>query len=148
MERRRLAPHLYALTSPLLERRGVVALFTERTGGVSEAPFDTLNLGLATGDRTSRVRRNRAVLSRAVGLPTFATARQVHGARAIRVGRRRAATGELAADADVLVTALPRTALGVLTADCVPIALATPDRMAVVHAGWRGLAAGVLASAL
>jgi len=121
---------------------GAIVLFTTRRGGVSSAPFDTLNLGLMTGDDPADVAANRAILRELVGRPV-AHGRQVHGTTVERVtapppGDRPPR------DADGQATALEDVAALVLTADCLAIALATPGAVAMVHAGWRGLAGGVV----
>jgi polyphenol oxidase len=136
----------------LLER-GVVAAFSSRAGGFSAAPYESLNLGLRVGDdlRTTlrNLRRVATVLSVA-GLP-WATVRQVHGAGVVRARRELLGQGPPEAkpplaEADGLVTDQPGLVLAVFTADCVPVLLADPAAgvVAAVHAGWRGLAAGVL----
>jgi YfiH family protein len=140
---------VHALLAPGLEDRGVLAAFTERTGGVSDDPFRSLNLGYRTGDDTGNVRRNRKRAAAALGVPPWASARQVHGVRAVRVGGRRAGAGFLdpttaLPPADVLVTTRRGVPLGVLTADCLPIVLASEELLVTVHAGWRGLAGGIL----
>lgn len=121
---------------------GAQALFTTRRGGVSRAPFDTLNLGRWTDDDPASVEANRrtaAALAR-VPLDHVAQARQVHGAAVERVED----VPHPVREADGVATALPGVAAIVLTADCLPIALATPTAVAMVHAGWRGLACGVI----
>ena len=130
--------------APALERRGFLAAFTERTGGLSEAPFDSLNLGLHTGDGERTVRHNRRLAAAALGVRGLTAARQVHGARMVEV--HGPANGSLG-DADALVTRLPWTPLAVMTADCVPVVLAADSLVTVVHAGWRGLAAGIVGRA-
>jgi len=88
-------------------------------------------------------------------MSTFALVRQVHGARIVRAGRRRVGAGfedpsTALGNADAIVTSSSGVALGVLAADCVPVVLADPaaGQLAVVHAGWRGVAQGVLGSAV
>ncbi len=136
----------------LLER-GVVAAFTSRAGGFGAAPYDSLNLGLRVGDDLRTALRNRrrvATVLSVAGLP-WATVRQVHGATAVRARRELLGQGPpearpSLAEADGIVTDHPGLLLAVLTADCVPVLLADPAAGVVgaVHAGWRGLAAGVL----
>lgn len=109
--------------------------FTTRTGGVSPAPWDSLNLGGAVGDAPARVEENWRRLEVATGLG-FARVRQVHGARVIRADEPCAAAEE----ADAVVSLRPGLAACVSVADCVPVLLADPGSGAVaaVHAGWRG----------
>jgi YfiH family protein len=116
---------------------GGTALFTTRRGGVSEGPYASLNLGLLTQDDAERVAENRERLRSAVGGRRLAQGRQVHGTLVVVDG------GDLE-EADGQVTTLPGVAAIVLTADCLPVALAGPAGIGVVHAGWRGLSAGVL----
>jgi YfiH family protein len=109
--------------------------FTTRRGGVSGAPWDTLNLGGFVGDDPAHVAENWRRLEAATGL-AFARVRQVHGARAVRAS----APGEPVEEADVVVSAAPGLAACVSVADCVPVLLADPrtGAVAAVHAGWRG----------
>jgi polyphenol oxidase len=134
------------------------ALFSTRRGGCSEGPYATLNLGATApgpGDEAARVARNRAVLARLVGRPAadFAHGRQVHG-KAVQRVRERPQGGwghgrpMPAAESDGQATALAGVPLVVVTADCLPIALVAPGAVAMLHAGWRGLAAGVLEEGL
>jgi YfiH family protein len=118
------------------------ALFTTRQGGVSEGPYESLNLGLWTDDEPARVEENRQRVANVAGVPRerLAQGRQVHGAVVARVGSAPRQTP----DADGQATALPGIAPIVLVADCLPIALIAPGAVAMVHAGWRGLAAGVV----
>ncbi|MBS1870137.1 MAG: laccase domain-containing protein [Actinobacteria bacterium] len=118
------------------------ALFTTRRGGVSEGAYASLNLGRWTADDADAVDRNRNILAAAIGLPLEAVVqgRQVHGNR---VERRAAPSGE-PREADGVATAEPKLAPLVLTADCLPVALIAPGAVAMVHAGWRGLADGVV----
>lgn len=116
---------------------GVHALFTTRRGGVSQPPFDTLNLGLWTEDERAAVDENRRRALALTGAGRFAFGRQVHGATVLRDATQ-------LADADGQVTTQDGTAPIVLTADCLPIALAGEQALGMVHAGWRGLAGGVI----
>jgi purine-nucleoside/S-methyl-5'-thioadenosine phosphorylase / adenosine deaminase len=123
---------------------GVV--FTTRVGGVSAAPYASLNLGYSTGDAPDAVAANRRALSRALGIPPrWATARQVHGDRAVEACAQDR-QGIPTRDADAIVTRDRRVPVVVLAADCVPIALVGTSASGVVHAGWRGLAEGAIAS--
>jgi YfiH family protein len=136
---------------------GADVAVTTRVGGLSVAPYDTLNLGLHVGDDADDVvvNRGRAAGAFGVGPGDLVFARQVHGAAAVVVGRGDAGRGlgtedDAMADADVLVTSTPGVTLVILVADCVPLALVDPAArvLAVVHAGWRGTAAGVAGAAL
>ncbi len=131
---------------------GVVAFTTLRHGaGVSQPPFDSFNLGnlhAAGGDDPATVARNRGELARLAGLPAPPRwLRQVHGTQVVRFSGALAEAGmEDEPVADAAVTSVPGVVLAVLTADCLPVAFAARDgsEVAAAHAGWRGLAAGVL----
>jgi polyphenol oxidase len=116
---------------------GGTALFTTRRGGVSEGPYASLNLGLWTDDDAGRVHDNRERVQVQVGASRLAQGRQVHGTRVV-------VDAEGIEEADGQVISGRGVAAVVLVADCLPVALAGPERVGVVHAGWRGLAAGVL----
>lgn len=120
---------------------GAVVAFSTRLGGVSEPPFDSLNLGLLTDDAPDAVAENRRRLAAALGFEPeqVAFARQVHGTRLIEQPAE-------FAEADGHVLREPGTAALVFTADCLPVAVAGPKGAAMLHAGWRGLASGILAA--
>lgn len=140
------------LQSELLARHGFAHGFSLRTGGVSQGPFASLNLGRSVGDAPEAVARNVVRFAEAVGLDPdrLYEVSQVHG-RGVRVVRE---DDEVLAvrreEADALVARAPGHAVAVRTADCVPILLADPQRGAVaaVHAGWRGVVDRVLDAAL
>jgi YfiH family protein len=118
------------------------ALFTTRRGGVSEGAYASLNLGRWTDDDPDAVHRNREILAGTVGvsLDAVVQGRQVHGAH---VERRIAPDGALS-EADGQATNAKGLVPLVLTADCLPVALIGEHAVAMLHAGWRGLADGVL----
>jgi len=120
-------------------------LFTTRRGGVSAAPYDSLNLGILTDDDRAAVAANRDRLAQITGIARERTLQglQVHGTHVRRVTELPPPTTDLA-DADGQATALESVAAVVLTADCLPVALVAPQAVAIVHAGWRGLAGGIL----
>lgn len=128
--------------------------FSTRLGGVSEGPYDSLNLGLLTDDESERVLENRRRLCEAVDAAGERASMpwQVHGGEVLRADARGIATPR--ADnprCDGLWTDTPGEAVLTLAADCLPIALARADEarppaVAVLHAGWRGLLAGVVAA--
>lgn len=126
---------------------GVDSFVTDRFGGVSSPPYHSLNLGGHVGDRDEDVQENRQRVARAIGVePTrLVIVRQIHGGRVLD-----AASVTVTSEADALVSDSPDVALAILVADCVPILLvdATSARFALVHAGWRGLEASVIAHAL
>jgi polyphenol oxidase len=118
------------------------ALFTTRRGGVSEGAYASLNLGRWTDDDPDAVHRNRQILADILDVPLDAVVqgRQVHGARVERLAPPHGEPQE----ADGQATATLGLAALVLTADCLPIALIGEQAVAMLHAGWRGLADGVL----
>jgi YfiH family protein len=122
-----------------------ILAFSTRRGGVSAAPYDTLNLGRSTADDPGAVAANRRSVLEALGLDParVATVGQVHGARVIEVS----APG-IHPSADALFTRAPGLALAVTTADCLPIVLTVPGAVCVAHSGWRGTAAGMPRAAL
>jgi YfiH family protein len=124
----------------------VEAFTTLRTGpGHSNAPFDTFNLGLRSGDDPTTVERNRAELASQVALPSAPRwLRQVHGTHVV------VDPGFDEPEADASVTRTPGTVLAILTADCLPVVFAARDgsEVGAAHAGWRGLVAGVLEATL
>jgi YfiH family protein len=122
---------------------GVQALTTLRgPAGASVAPFDRFDFGLRNGDDPEVVAGNRALLGRGLALPAAPCwLRQVHGTRVV-VDPDPA----LEPEADAAVARAPGRVLAILTADCLPVAFSSADGsvVAAAHAGWRGLAAGVL----
>ncbi|MDP9135421.1 MAG: polyphenol oxidase family protein, partial [Actinomycetota bacterium] len=116
---------------------GAAVRFSTRLGGVSEGPHSSLNLGIQTGDAAERVVENRRLLSESVGLAPDAVVigRQVHG---VEIARWDAVPADpftdaaaVRAEVDGHVTDLPGLGLLVQVADCLPVALATPDRVAM-----------------
>lgn len=123
---------------------GVHAVITMRAGGVSAAPMDALNLAMHVGDEPEAVRENRRRLRAAAGLPREPHwLRQVHGTEVVDLDTLAKGSEP---EADAAVTTRSGTVCAVLTADCLPVLFAASDgsAVAVAHAGWRGLAAGVL----
>ena len=135
------------------ELPGARAAFSTRLGGVSEAPFDSLNLGALTDDEGGSVGENRRRLAAALGFEPgrVVIGRQVHGAAlAAHAGVQEPSPfaepkGTEPAKVDGHVIADPGLAALVFGADCLPVALAGPGGVAMLHCGWRGLAAGIVA---
>lgn len=124
----------------------VVAFSTTRGGGISSAPYASFNMGQHVGDDTADVAENRASL--AAALPAdlrWQWLNQVHGSDVVRVEE---AVAPLTADA--LLTTRSRVICCVQTADCLPLFVAAIDgsEVAAIHAGWKGLAAGVVENAI
>jgi polyphenol oxidase len=143
------------MTWPALN--GVDAAVTARYGGVSAAPYDSLNLSLSVGDDPASVLENRRRLAAALDAEPadFVFARQVHGAGVRVVGPADRGSGtrtldDAIPDTDALVTTAPGVVLAILTADCVPIVLHDPQAgvLACVHSGWRGTVARIGAAAV
>lgn len=124
--------------------------FTDRWGGYSSGRFSSLNLGRSVGDDDTLVDANRSALGAALSLPAdkISFVSQVHGADVHHVQTEDDIS--LGPRADAQITSLPGVGLAVLTADCVPVALAAPDtgHIGVVHAGRRGMLDGVVGRAV
>jgi YfiH family protein len=132
---------------------GARARFSARVGGVSGGPYESLNLGLLTGDDPASVRENRLRLARATGVDPHQVliGRQVHGAGVATHTEPQpedafANPGPRIAEVDGHASAVAGLVPLVLVADCLPIALAGPGGVAMVHGGWRGLAGGIVAN--
>jgi purine-nucleoside/S-methyl-5'-thioadenosine phosphorylase / adenosine deaminase len=136
---------------------GAHALFSTRNGGVSEPPFESLNLGRLTKDPQPNVDENRARLAAAVGIPRerFLYGRQVHGTT-VRRATEAPSDARPVAEEDGQATSERGMAALVFVADCLPIALAAAERsgdegsargraVAMLHCGWRPLAGGMIA---
>jgi YfiH family protein len=145
------------LTSPLLTAAGIPHAFSTRIGGVSAAPFDSLNLGNPSElprdkrDPPENIRENFRRILAGIGCEdrTLTEVHQVHAAAVHVAGP---VTDERSPDpkADAIVTRERSRVLAIRVADCAPVLLATPDgsMVAAVHAGWRGVVAGVLPAAI
>ncbi|MGH2978113.1 MAG: laccase domain-containing protein, partial [Solirubrobacterales bacterium] len=133
------------LECPLGDAR---AVFSTRRGGVSEGPYESLNLGILTDDDPARVAHNRERLAEGIGRDPAGVAMgwQVHAA-GVQVHHEPPAPGRQGfgspgddlARVDAQVTDSPDVTPLVLVADCAPVALAAPGAVAMVHCGWRGL---------
>ncbi|MFM8980715.1 MAG: peptidoglycan editing factor PgeF [Planctomycetia bacterium] len=131
---------------------------TTRAGGVSTGDFARLNVGRSTPDAPEAVAENRRRAAAALGFASFTSPRQVHGTRLVEVRAPGGTTGSgpggkpasEPGEADGLFTDVPGVLLGVLGADCPGVLLVDPTRraLAVVHAGWRGVAAGIVPAAV
>jgi polyphenol oxidase len=123
---------------------GAQVLFTTRDGGVSPAPYNSLNLGFLTEDDATNVRQNRRVLADRHGIG-LAYGLQVHRNRVRTVSEANTGPG-LPPECDGVATSTPGVAPLVIAADCLPVAIAGGGAVAVVHAGWQGLANDVIAA--
>ena len=138
-----------------LELSGARVAFSTRNGGVSDGPYRSLNLGILTDDDRARVTANRRRLADSIGLAPESVAMvwQVHGAELAEWTEPPRAGGYAVPGAplhqvDGHLTDLPGVGLLILGADCLPVALAGPGRVAMLHCGWRGLAAGIVERAV
>jgi polyphenol oxidase len=154
LQRRTSSNGVVYYASAILEAIGIRHAFSTRLGGISPPPFDSLNLGNPNGcavqDDYDRIWANYARLLACIGCPTEPPLRvhQVHGNEVLEV---RSGEGfDTACKADALVSSDSRRAISVRTADCVPILISSGDGsvVAAVHAGWRGIVAGVIPATL
>jgi YfiH family protein len=138
-----------SLAAPFRARRehveirlaGARAMFTTRRGGCSSGPFASLNLGTLTADSPEAVEGNRELVRQDVGRP-LGMVGQVHGPTVVRMDAP--PSNRALGEADGIVTRRTDAAVAVLVADCLPVVVAGQEAVAVLHAGWRGLASGVL----
>lgn len=135
------------------QESGVVAGFTTRNGGVSRAPFNSLNLGFNTEDSRHNVEANRSTLARSFDVPPhlLLTARQVHGTDLLVLDEPNPDLSHfLQVECDGILTNQPGILIGVLVADCFPVLLHDPyaKAVAVVHVGWRGAAQRIVSKAV
>ena len=143
-------------SSPLLE--GIDSIshgFLTRLGGVSPAPFASLNFDTRDGDSHTNTEQNRALVAKLLGFDTnrLLTMNQVHGSNVLTIDKPVndiSFTGLSKISADAIITNQCGIAIGVLTADCVPILLLDPVKkvIGIVHAGWRGTVKGVVQKAI
>ena len=130
---------------------GAKVAFSDRRGGVSGGPYESLNLGILTDDENDRVTENRRRLAAAIGSDPESVAMgwQVHGDEILEWDGppQNGGFAHVGADlpkVDGHTTTAKGVPLMVLVADCLPVALASEDRVAMLHCGWRGLAAGII----
>jgi polyphenol oxidase len=126
---------------------GVRAAFTLRTGGVSAAPYDSLNLGAGIGDSREAVQENRRRVREILRLPAEPVwLEQVHGVDVVDLGADADVGAVIPPRADASVAHGPGPVCAIRVADCMPVLFAALDGSTVggAHAGWRGLASGVL----
>ena len=123
--------------------------FTTRHEGVSRPPYNSLNLGFNTQDQHASVEGNRSLLARAFGVnqDALVTPRQVHGSTILVISEPNEDYSHfLGVEGDAVITNQPGVLIGVCVADCAPILLCDPEKkvIAVVHAGWKGTAGGLV----
>jgi YfiH family protein len=124
--------------APDPEPEGARLWFFTRRGGVSEEPYDSLNVSKKVGDDPAAVEKNRSLISQAMEGRPSAWVRQVHADGVVRVSE-----AGFAGEADSLVTAQTDLPLVVAVADCAPVALVSERSVGMVHSGWRGTLSGV-----
>ncbi|MFL5906478.1 MAG: polyphenol oxidase family protein [Solirubrobacterales bacterium] len=136
------------------ELPGARAAFSTRIGGVSDPPYEALNVAILTGDEHESVRRNRARLAEALEREAegVVMGRQVHGTELRRHDGRQepqvyADVVRSPDEVDAHSTSSPELTPLVMVADCLPVALTGPGGVAMAHCGWRGLAGGIVAEA-
>ena len=136
------------------ELPGARAAFSTRVGGVSEGPYEALNVGVLTGDDAESVGQNRRRLADALDRDAdgVVMARQVHGSELRRhetpqQPRVYADVVKSPDEVDAQATSNPELTPLVMVADCLPVALVGPSGVAMAHCGWRGLAGGIVAEA-
>lgn len=131
---------------PVTDR--VKAVTTTRTGGVSVAPYGQLNVATHVGDLPAAVQENRRRVKRHLRLPAEPNwLSQTHSNGLVRIGEQGL---QDTPDADASYTQEASQVLAIMTADCLPVFLATRDgsELALVHAGWRGMANGIIERAV
>lgn len=128
------------------QSNGIVAISTTRAGGVSQAPFTSLNLGDHVGDKSEAVTKNRELLAEAINLKpqNIQWLQQCHGSQVVLAG------GAKTPKADAVISRTKGLACAILTADCLPILMSNSQgtEVAAIHGGWRPLAMGIIANTL
>ncbi|WP_282166994.1 peptidoglycan editing factor PgeF [Shewanella japonica] len=143
---------MYHVNWPIPDNIGIA--MTDRHGGVSQSPFDSLNLGLHVGDAPQDVLANRALIQQTLAINVPVTwLDQVHGTTIIdysTVSPANISPQSIPPKADGSYVDHAKVALAVMTADCLPVLLCNKagTEIAAVHAGWRGLCDGVIESAI
>lgn len=129
--------------TPDWELPQVQAFMTTRAGGVSAGQLASMNVGRAVQDEPQAVARNRARVCEALGAPAVFL-HQVHGVEVLRLTPEMALPEAVTLPADAAVSSRRDVAVAIMAADCLPVLFAAPRAVGGAHAGWRGLAAGVL----
>ena len=146
-----LVKPIETITADWRAPKHVRAFNTTRLGGVSKPPYDALNLGLHVDDRAEHVLTNRQLLMQAASIPAEPHwLNQVHGNQVLDLSLSTALANDPPAEADAAFTDQIQQVLCVVTADCLPVVFtnASGTQLAVAHAGWKGLANGVLEACL
>ena len=129
--------------APDPEPEGARVWFFTRLGGVSERPYDSLNVSKKVGDGAAAVEENLSIIRETLGGRSSAWVRQVAGEEVVR-----ASGAGFAGEADALITSEEDLCLAVAVADCVPVALVGQRSVGMVHSGWRGTLSGIAGKAV
>ena len=128
-------------------RWGVKIAFSKRLGGASSAPYDSLNMSPFIGDDPADVSRNQGLFLEALGAASLKLVKQVHGTDVLEAASAQPTPNGacVLGEGDAVVAGRDESgAVAVLAADCVPVLLAGTERIAAVHAGWKGLVGGAI----
>ncbi len=138
--------NLPLITPSWPKKENIIAATTTRLGGVSEPPFETLNLGLSSGDCRKKVEQNREILFQALNVPPLVLfLNQIHSNITVRATDKNITHLE-GIGADGTITHIPGVVPYILTADCLPILIAHKEgkEVAALHAGWKSLLTGII----
>lgn len=140
---------IHYLSPDWATEESLVCGFTTRNGGSSRPPYNSLNLGLESGDLVSQVEANRAAVARAFNLEPYLllTVRQVHGSEILVIDQPNPDVSHFQrVESDAIITNQRNILIGILVADCFPVIIYDHKKSlaGVVHLGWRGVAAGLL----
>lgn len=143
------AGKIHYLQPGWVEKDNLVCGFTTRNGGSSRAPFNSLNLGLGSGDQLSQIEANRAAVARAFDLEPhlFLTVKQVHGNEILMIDQPNPEVSHFQkVESDAIITNQRNILVGILVADCFPVIVYDQKKhvAGVIHLGWRGVACGLL----
>jgi YfiH family protein len=137
------------ITAVVAEILPATHAFLGRSGGVSPPPYNSLNAGFHVGDEKKNVEKNISEIAQAFGFErsNLICVKQVHGNGVVTV---KSPAEHSSLEADAVITAVKAVAIGVVTADCAPVLLYDHRKKAVgaIHAGWKGIAAGVVEAAV
>lgn len=143
------AGKIHYLQPDWAKQKSLVCGFTTRNGGSSRPPFNSLNLGFGSGDQLSQVEANRAAVARAFEVEPhlFLTVKQVHGNEILIIDQPNPEVSHFQrVESDAIITNQKNILIGILVADCFPVIIYDQNKgiSAVIHLGWRGVAAGLL----
>ena len=140
----------FLLFSSFSDTKLAVSVYSTRTGGISPAPFNTMNLGTTTNDKIENIIENRKIFSKATGVTFKNTLKQIHGTKVIILNNIRKNNGSVVYEkkcpiGDALITNIKKNPLVIMVADCYVIYFLDPLNKAIgiAHAGWRGTAENI-----